>query len=77
MLDDVFDQPLLEYERLYSEYFRIYCTFLMTPVGDPAAACLRPLLASLKRQAFDWRCAMFELAHSRSGVWRRPVQRRR
>jgi len=58
MLDGIFDRPLCEYERLYAEYFRVYCTFMMTPASDPTAACVRPLLASLKRQACNCRSAL-------------------
>jgi hypothetical protein len=74
MLDDIFDQPLLQYEQLYSEYFRVYCNFVTAPANDAAADCVRPVLASLKRQVCDWRSALLALAHSRSGIWRTPTE---
>lgn len=74
MLDDIFDRPLLDYERLYAEYFRVYCDFMMIPGNDPSADCVRPLLVSLKRQVSDWRNALLALAQSRSGIWRTPAE---
>jgi hypothetical protein len=78
MLDDVFDQPLLQYEQLYGDYFRVYCGAVIAP-GRESSQCMEPLLGSLKRQVSDWRHALLALAHSNSGIWRTPseLERRR
>lgn len=73
LLDDIFGQPLLEYEQLYADYFRLYCDVIIAPAGDARAASMQPLLALLKRQVCAWRNALLALAHSSSGVWRAPV----
>jgi hypothetical protein len=39
MWDDIFEQPLIEYETMYAEYFRVYCEWIGgTSKTDPAAA---------------------------------------
>lgn len=73
LLDDIFDQPLSDYERLYAQYFRVYCGFVIA-ADDTEKDCVRPLLASLKREVSDWRGALLALAHSRSGIWRTPAE---
>lgn len=72
MLDDVFVQPLLEYEELYSQYFRVYCQLVVAQDRDDEDMLMQPLLVSLKTQVCDWRKALFVLAQSHSGIWRRP-----
>jgi hypothetical protein len=71
MLDAVFEAPLLEYEGLFQAYFKAYCD--ATLAGSDAPVHSGPLLSLLKHQVCDWRKALLALAHSRSGVWRRPM----
>lgn len=73
MLDDIFGRPLLEYEQLYGDYFRLYCNTAIGEAGAVGAGSMRPLLAVLKRQVGAWRNALLALTHSSSGVWRAPV----
>lgn len=73
LLDEIFDQPLLQYEDLYTDYFRAYCDSIMLPPGDPMSVCALPLAKQLKQQVGEWRRALQALAVSRSGTWRRPV----
>ncbi|HEY4366223.1 MAG TPA: hypothetical protein VGN07_03245 [Steroidobacteraceae bacterium] len=73
LLDEIFDEPLAQYEQLYSEYFRMYCESVLLSDGDPMAACVRPLVLPLKHQVAEWRSALLALAQSNSGIWRRPV----
>ena len=73
MLDDVFDQPLREYEQLYADYFRIYCDIAAAPDRE-SSRYMEPLLTSLKRRVTEWRTALLALAHSRSGIWRTPAE---
>lgn len=74
MVDEIFDEPLDQYETLYSEYFRAYCDAMLGLKGSngPLAALVMPL----KRQVCDWREALFALANSRSGTWRTPAELR-
>lgn len=71
MLDAVFEAPLLEYEGLFQTYFKAYCDDRLAGSNRPAHA--GPLVSLLKQQVCDWRKALLALAHSRSGVWRRPL----
>ena len=71
LLDPVFEAPLEEYEGLYRTYFKAYCDVTLS--GSAAPALSQPLLNLLKHQVCDWRKALLALAHSRSGVWRRPM----
>jgi hypothetical protein len=73
MLDETFDEPLLQYERLYMEYFRAYCDFVIGSQRGQGGH-LATLLMPLKREVCDWREALLALAHSRSGVWRTPEE---
>lgn len=73
MLDDVFDEPLSQYEQLYSDYFRVYCGLVVTTDRDEVQT-LEPLAATLKREVNDFRHALIALAQSQSGVWRTPAE---
>ncbi len=73
LLDEVFDDPLFQYEQLYSEYFRVHCNLVANPDSN-ASIVLAPMLGTLRRQVADWRQALIALAHSRSGIWRTPVE---
>lgn len=73
LLDPVFDQPLMQYEEIYTDYFRAYCDSVLLPPTDPTAVFALPLARQLKQQVNEWRCALQALAISRSGTWRRPV----
>jgi hypothetical protein len=71
MLDDIFEQPLIEYETMYAEYFRVYCEWLGgTSKTDPAAA--EAQVREMKYQVCAWHKSLLDLSHSRSGIWRRP-----
>lgn len=72
LLDEIFDEPLMQYEDLYAGYFRAYCDFALLPYGDPMAAYVGPLVLPLKQQVRQWRCALLALTQSNSGIWRRP-----
>jgi hypothetical protein len=74
LLDDIFDQPLQQYELLYADYFRAYCDCALQSLR-PQNASVEPLLIPLKQQVNEWRQALLALAHSRSGTWRRPTFR--
>jgi hypothetical protein len=71
MFDSVFQAPLIEYEALYEAYFTTYCDSALTNAQRPAHTA--PLLRLMKQQVCDWRAALLALAHSRSGIWRRPL----
>jgi hypothetical protein len=73
LLDDTFDEPLMEYERLYEEYFRSYCDFVLAP-PDSGDAAIGTLLRPLKREVSEWRNALFALTQSNSGIWRPPEE---
>lgn len=71
MLDDIFERPLLEYEQLYAEYFRVYCEWVSgTCKTDPSAA--EAQVIEMKHQVAAWHKALLDLSYSRSGIWRRP-----
>jgi hypothetical protein len=72
LMDEIFDEPLAQYENLYCEYFRAYCDLASLRERDPAAAYLRPLVMPMKRQVVEWRASLLALANSRSGIWRAP-----
>jgi hypothetical protein len=75
MLDEIFEQPLIEYETMYAEYFRVYCEWIGgTSKTDPAAAEAQAL--EMKHQVCAWHKALLDLSHSRSGIWRRPTSLR-
>jgi len=74
MLDETFDEPLMQYERLYMEYFRAYCDFVVGEHAAKGGGHLSTLLMPLKRDVSNWREALFALAHSRSGIWRTPAE---
>jgi hypothetical protein len=73
LLDDIFDQPLQQYETLYGDYFRAYCDSVLLAAKDSQSDYVQPLLIPLKQQVNEWRDALQALAHSRSGTWRRPT----
>jgi hypothetical protein len=73
LLDEVFDQPLQQYEEIYTEYFRAYCDSVLLPASDPTVVFALPLARELKQQVNEWRSALQALAVSRSGTWRRPT----
>ena len=73
LLDEIFNEPLLQYEDLYTDYFRTYCDAIVLPASDPMSACALPIATQLKQQVNEWRRALQSLATSRSGIWRRPV----
>jgi hypothetical protein len=72
LLDEIFDEPLTQYEDLYAEYFRVFCDSALLSDNDPRAAYVRPLVLPLKRQVNEWRSALLALTQSNSGIWRRP-----
>ena len=72
MYDAIFDEPLVEYEELYNEYFCSYCDFVLMPPEDPIAATTQMLLGPMKAQITQWRQALLALTESQSGIWRRP-----
>lgn len=72
MLDDIFEQPLIEYEVMYSEYFRVYCEWIGgTNKTDPEAA--EAQVCEMKHQVCAWHRSLLDLSFSRSGIWRRPT----
>lgn len=73
LVDDIFDEPLQQYELLYMQYFRAYCECALESQLRPGSAYVEPLLMPLKQQVNEWRQALQALAHSRSGTWRRPA----
>lgn len=73
MLDDVFDEPLSQYEQLYGDYFRVYCGLAVATDRDEVQT-LEPLASTLKREVSDFRAALISLAQSQSGVWRTPAE---
>jgi hypothetical protein len=73
MFDELFEDPLAEYEDLYASYFRTYCNVALASDRDGGAKLLLPLLVDLKAQIGEWRKALIALTHSQSGVWRRPL----
>jgi hypothetical protein len=75
LVDEIFDEPLQQYELLYSEYFRAYCDCALESQRGPRSAFVQPLLIPLKQQVNEWRQALQALAHSRSGTWRGPAFR--
>lgn len=72
LLDDIFNEPLMQYEDLYTDYFRAYCDALLLAANDPLAAIAMPMALQLKQRVCEWRNALHALATSRSGTWRRP-----
>jgi hypothetical protein len=52
--DDAFLDPMREYERLYAEYFELYCTTLYPPPGVDVQS-ERALLPLLKHRLDEWR----------------------
>jgi hypothetical protein len=72
LLDEIFDEPLQQYEKLYGDYFRAYCDCALLADSDSQTSYMQPLLIPLKQQVNEWREALQALAHSRSGTWRRP-----
>jgi hypothetical protein len=72
LLDDIFDQPLQQYETLYSQYFRAYCESAVLDAENPRASYAESYMMLLKQQVNEWRGALHALANSRSGTWRRP-----
>lgn len=73
LLDEIFDEPLQQYEDLYADYFRAYCDSALLSNHDPAAGYVRPLVLPLKQQVTQWRSALLALTQSSSGIWRRPT----
>jgi hypothetical protein len=62
MLDDTFEQPLIEYETLYAQYFRVYCEWIgETSKTDPAAAGAQVL--EMKHQVCAWHYITRTLPH--------------
>jgi hypothetical protein len=52
--DPAFLDPMQHYEGLYREYFRLYCSALLSEVGVESASELA-LLPLLKHQLTEWR----------------------
>jgi hypothetical protein len=73
LVDDIFDEPLQQYELLYMQYFSAYCECALESQSRPGSAYVEPLLMPLKQQVNEWRQALQALALSRSGTWRRPA----
>ena len=73
MFDALFEAPLAEYEALYASYFRTYCTAVFASDDDTIAKSMMPVVVDLKGQIGEWRKALTALAHSQSGIWRRPM----
>lgn len=73
LLDEIFDEPLTQYEDLYTEYFCAFCDLALLSDSDPMTACVRPLVLPLKRQVKEYRTALLALTQSSSGIWRRPA----
>ena len=72
MFDTLFEQPLLEYEERYAEYFRAYCELIVLPEHESMRAVQQSLLMTMKIEVTEWRRALLTLSHSQSGTWRRP-----
>lgn len=66
MLDPVFGQPLMRYERVYAQYFAAFCDAALARTQDEPRAYARLLLVPLKRDMNELRSALFRLAQSRS-----------
>jgi len=52
--DSAFLDPMEHYENLYTEYFDLYCSALLSP-EDPQSVSERALLPLLKHQLNEWR----------------------
>lgn len=72
MFDALFEQPLLEYEERYAQYFRSYCELVILPANDSKRPALQALLPLMKVDISEWRRALLALTQSQSGTWRRP-----
>jgi hypothetical protein len=53
IIDPAFLDPMLHYEKLYSQYFDLYCAMLLPE--DLELTSERPLLPLLKQQLTEWR----------------------
>lgn len=73
MFDALFEDPLAEYEDLYTSYFRTYCDSVLTSDDNALSKSMLPVLVDFKAQIGAWRRALLALTHSQSGVWRRPM----
>lgn len=72
MFEALFETPLAEYEELYADYFRTYCSTMLESDDKMVAGSMMPVLIDLKGQIGEWRKALIGLTQSQSGIWRRP-----
>jgi hypothetical protein len=56
---DVFEEPLQRYERLYAEYFQVYCESSMPGWRPAEGSSTSLLLPLLKRQLAQWRAGLY------------------
>jgi len=73
--DPAFLDPMQHYERLYAEYFDLYCSTLF-PTADDVPACERSLLPLLKHQLNEWRWIILNPRQSLPNVKREREMRR-
>jgi hypothetical protein len=73
--DAAFLDPMQHYERLYAEYFELYCETLFPKEGVDAV-CERSLLPLLKHQLGEWRWIILNPRESSPRVKREQDLRR-
>lgn len=74
--DPVFLDPMDHYERLYAEYFDLYCATLVGADGVEPSASERALLPLLKHQLTEWRWIILNPREGRARVKRERELRR-
>jgi hypothetical protein len=73
--DPVFLDPMQHYEKLYAQYFDLYCSTLF-PADGAGSACERSLLPLLKHQLNEWRWIMLNPRQSLPRIKREREIRR-
>jgi hypothetical protein len=73
--DPAFLDPMLHYEELYREYFRLYCSTLLAEVGVESASELA-LLPLLKHQLTEWRWLILNPRQALPRLYRETELRR-
>lgn len=73
--DAVFFDPMQHYENLYTEYFDLYCSTLLSP-DAPQTVSERALLPLLKHQLNEWRWVILNPKESLPHVRREGELRR-
>ena len=73
--DPAFLDPMQHYEELYREYFRLYCSTLLSQAGVESASELA-LLPLLKHQLTEWRWLILNPRHALPRLHRETELRR-